>query len=111
MQRHEIEVAMLEQQPAHSVFQDVTSSDPGHAQLAGLIWKRAQQIELDVALFRHAGFPFASGPRRSRRAQRRQVVLSSFRSIRRCSVCARTQRRSFAFRSEQQPVQFRLVVH
>src|SRR5204862_3483793 len=49
MQRHEFEVAMLEQQPARSVLQDVTPADPGYAQFAGLFRQRAQQIALGVA--------------------------------------------------------------
>src|SRR5215213_8125311 len=48
MQRHKFQVPMLEQQPAGSVFQNVTSADPGYAHLAGLIRQWTQQIELGV---------------------------------------------------------------
>src|SRR4051812_34588070 len=66
MQRHEFEVAMLEQQPARAVLEDVTLADPGNTYLAGLIRQRPEQIELGVAMLGHTGFPRASGPGRHR---------------------------------------------
>ena len=55
---------MLEQEPARSILEDVTPADPRHAQLAGLIRQRTQQIELRIAFFGHAGFPSPAGRRR-----------------------------------------------
>src|SRR5215207_5215126 len=83
MQRQEFEVSMLEQQPARSVFQDVTPADPGYAQLAGLIRQRTQQIELGVAALRHAGFPSASGSRRcaERRDKGAEFLFAPFAAI------------------------------
>jgi hypothetical protein len=63
---------MLEQESARPVLQNVTSADPGYAQLANLIRKRTQQIKLRIAGFRHAGFPSPAAARRNGDVQRRE---------------------------------------
>src|SRR5215212_10590045 len=51
---------MLEQDPARPILQNVAPADPRHAQLAGLIRKWTQQVQLRIAHFGHANFTTAA---------------------------------------------------
>src|SRR3954469_13762714 len=56
---------MLEQDPARPILQNVAPADPRHEQLAGLIRKWTQQVQLRIAHFGYANFittALAEGP-------------------------------------------------
>ena len=101
---------MLEQQPARPVLQNVPSADPRHAQLAGLIRKRTQQIKLRRRLL--SVMP-VSHPRPSSDAMATFSAATMRVEFRFApQACARfaLERNHSSFLLEQQPVQFRLVV-